>query len=94
MYIAINTERTINCSVSGGRYTGWIVIFRSGATEDGTDDGEIIPGINIRSSTVTSASLIVNTTDTSIIGLECTGASSRIQIRTRINLTIYGMLID
>ena len=94
MYVAINTERTINCSISGGVYTGWRVILRSGATEDRFIDGEIVPGINIISATLSSASLIVNTTDTSIMELECTGGSSGKQNTTRINLTIYGMLIN
>ena len=94
MYIAINTGRTITCSVTGGTYTGWIIIFRSGATEDSFNDGEIVPGIIIRNANVSSSSLIVNTTDTSIIGFVCTGGSSGKQNTTRINLTIYGMLID
>ena len=98
MYIAINTERIITCSISGATYAGWRVIFKSSTAEAGVI-GEIVPGINITSVTISSltsssSSLIVNTTDTSIIGLECSGTVFDQPNTERINLTIYGMLIN
>ena len=98
LYIAINTERTINCSVSGAAYSGWRVQF-SGSTPEIGIIGEIVPGINITSVTISgftssSSSLIMNTSDTSIIGLECRGFVFDQPNTARINLTIYGMLIN
>ena len=93
MYIAINTERTINCSVVGGPFNFWRVIFRNSTPERGFTIGQLVPGIAIASEASALSSLIVNTTDTSIIGLECNGGFSNEDVTTRINLTIYGMLI-
>ena len=94
LYIAINTERTINCSVTGGRFNFWRVIFKSSTSERDFTVGELVPGISIISEASASSSLIVNTTDTFIIGLECNGGFSNEDVTTRINLTIYGMLIN
>ena len=63
----------------------------SGATKLHFTEGEIVPGITITSATLPFSSLTVNTIDTSIIGLECTGGY--VQQITLINLTIYGMSI-
>ena len=94
MYIAINTERTINCSVVGGPFNFWRVIFRNSTPERGFTIGELVPGVTIASEASALSALIVNTTDTSIIGLECNGGFSNEDVTTRINLTIYGMLIS
>ena len=94
LYIAMNTERIINCSISEGPFNNWGVMFRSNVTVRRINEGEIVSGINIiKISTFrNSSSLIVNTTDTSIIGLECSGGFTT--MTTRISLTIYGMLIN
>ena len=90
LYIAINTRENIKCSVTGGTFHDWTVIFTNGAQLLTND----IPGIIMVSTNLNSSSLIVNTTDTSIIGLRCIclDAVSE-QITERINLTIYGMLM-
>ena len=87
-------ERTITCSFAEGRFNFWRVIFRSNTSKRGITVGELVPGINITSAALTSSSLIVNTTDTSITGLECEGGFPNEVVTTRINLTIYGMLIN
>ena len=60
----------------------------SSATKLHFTEGEIVPGVNITSATLLYSSLTVNTLDTSIIGLECTGGFIQ-----QNNLTIYGMSI-
>ena len=89
LYIAINTSRTINCSVPDrGVFIFWDVIFKNGTV---LTEGNL-PGIK----TTTTPSLTINTTDTSIVGLECRGLlihNTSIQNNTRINLTVYGMLV-
>ena len=91
LYIAINTRENIKCSVTGGTFIVWTVIFMNSRPQLTND----IPGINIIVSTINSSSLVVNTTDTSIIGLICIclDAGSLEQITARISLTIYGRLM-
>ena len=91
LYIAINTSRTINCSLpDGGLFISWYFLFQNGSI------GHEYPGIMF-TRTQTSSSLTINTTDRSIISLVCRGLlsiNSDIEIATRINLTIfYGMLV-
>ena len=100
LYIAINTERIINCSITGGTFFGWTVLFMNRTQQHRSKIGEIVPGINLTSKTTNSSSLVMNTTDTSIIGLRCIATSFEVDvrgniqtIRATINLTIYGMLI-
>ena len=95
LYIAINTSRTIYCSVpDGGILLKWNVVFQNSTMVNAYD----FPGIMIIR-TLTSSSLTINTMDTSIIGLQCIGivdivpTGPLIQNAARINLTIYGMLI-
>ena len=95
LYIAINTSRTIYCSVPvGGILLNWNVVFQNSTIVNAYD----FPGIKIIRS-ATSSSLTINTMDTSIIGLQCIGivdiipTGPLIQNVTRINLTIYGELI-
>ena len=92
LYIAINTSRTINCSVpDGGLFVIWNVVFQNSTIVNVYD----VPGFMF-TRTTTSSSLTINNMDTSIIGLQCCGfltLSSFVLIATRINLTIYGMLI-
>ena len=96
LYIAINTRENIKCSVTGGIFFVWTVLFTN-ITQQHRND---IPGINITSKYMNSSSLVVNTTDTSIIGLRCIcfdaipDDNGFLQpLMARINLTIYGMLI-
>ena len=100
LYIAINTERIINCSITGGNYFGWAVLFMNRTQKHRSEIGEIVPGINLTRKTTDSSSLVMNTTDTSIIGLRCIATSHEVDvigniqvITARINLTIYGMFI-
>ena len=92
LYIAINTSRTINCSVpDGGLFVIWNVVFQNSTMINAYD----VPGFMF-TRTTTSSSLTINNMDTSIIGLQCHGfltLSSFVLIVTRIDLTIYGMLI-
>ena len=90
LYIAINTSRTIYCSVpKRGYWVNWIVEYQDITISDAYD----VPGFMIRSSE-TSSSLTINTTDISIVGciayLEIPHEPQRQQ---HIPLTIYGMLI-
>ena len=96
LYIAINTRENVKCSVTGGTFIVWTVIFTNSTQQLRND----IPGINIASKNKNSSSLVVNTTDTSIIGLRCICFDALPddnglleQITGRINLTIYGMLM-
>ena len=90
LYIAINTSRTIYCSVpERGHWVNWIVIFPNLKISNAYS----VPGFTVIS-TETSSSLTINTTDISIVGclafLEIPHEPLRHQ---RISLTIYGMLI-
>ena len=90
LYIAINTSRTIYCSVpKRGYWVNWIVEYQDITISDAYD----VPGFMIRS-TETSSSLTINTTDISIVGciayLEIPHEPQR---QRHIPLTIYGMLI-
>ena len=96
LYIAINTRENIKCSVTGGTFFVWTVIFTNSTRHHRND----IPGINITSKNMDSSSLVMNTADTSIIGLRCIGIDDLLdvagnvqQITASITLTIYGMLI-
>ena len=90
LYIAINTSRTIYCSVpERGDWVNWIVEFQNIKISD----AYAVPGFTIIS-TETSSSLTINTMDISIIGcivfLEIPHEPLR---QKHIPLTIYGMLI-
>ena len=89
---------TVNNTNIANTFIGWRVTFKNGSQKIGYL-GQLVPGINIvypgypvyPSSHSMYKLLIVNTTDTSIIRLECNGITSSANI-VGINLTIYGML--
>ena len=98
LFIPINTQRTVNCSSTEGFIiNSWFVILR-----DGTEVGTIAAQGNVQRFGVTAIimlpllKLIVNTPNTSVVGLRCVGVvtnDATVVIRrseAKINLTIYG----
>ena len=96
LYIAINTSRSIYCSVPrGGRAIRWFLFYHN--CDTCIDDPHFVPGFMF-TSTETSASVTINTTDTSITGITVLldilpGPQPGPQLQKYIELTIYGMLI-
>ena len=99
LVIPINTQRTINCSYTEGHINSWSVILRHstvfGATAvQGTVERFGITGIFMSP----LLQLIVNTPNTSIVGLRCVGVVldnmgfiiRGNQSEADVNLTIYG----
>ena len=97
LFIPVNTQRTINCSSTEGFIiNSWFVIL-----SDGTEAGAIAAQGNLQRFGITGIfmttllQLIVNTPNTSIVGLRCVGVVFDMTKITRIseaniNLTIYG----
>ena len=96
LFIPINTQRTINCSTTEGFIDTWSVILRN-STELGASGLQPtttrfgITGIFKQP----LLQLIVNTSNTSIIGLRCVGVvldnmANRRESEAEIILTIYG----
>ena len=95
--IPINSQRSINCSSTEGDIDRWIVIL-SGGTEIGVRAAQRnVERFGITGTfMMTSLQLIVNTSNTSIVGLRCVSAVFNgvgdiiRQSEAEINLTIYG----
>ena len=97
LLIPVNTQRTINCSCTEDLIiNSWFVILN-----DGTEVGAIAAQGNVQRFGITGifmmtlVQLIVNTSNTSIVGLRCVGvvfndATEIIRSEAKINLTIYG----
>ena len=97
LLIPINTQRTINCSSEDVIVNAWFVIL-----SDGTKVGTIAAQGNVQRFGITGIfiqpllQLIVNTPNTSIVGLRCVGVvfNDAIEIirrsEAKINITIYG----
>ena len=98
LLIPINTQRTVNCSSTEGFIIySWFVIL-----SDGTEVGTITAQGNVQRFGVTAIimppllQLIVNTPNTSVVGLRCVGVVTNDatdiirRSEAKINLTIYG----
>ena len=98
LLIPVNTQRTINCSSTEDLIvTAWFVIL-----SDGTEVGTIAAQGSVQRFGITGIfmppllQLIVNTPNTSIVGLRCVGVvfndATEIIRRSeaKINITIYG----
>lgn len=74
----------------------WRVLFENGTTKLRLT-GEIVPGIVITNRRVNETTVVVNTTDTSIAGLQCAGIfvidNDEVSLPAIINLTVYGKLL-
>ena len=93
LYIAINTSTTIYCSVPDGILSiSWIVIFLNarGKHIDVAKHYYDVPGFTIMRNE-TSASLTINTTDTSMSG--CWIFFNAITLAKYVDFIFYGMLI-
>ena len=99
LFIPINTQRTITCSYTDGAIYSWSVILRNSIEYgaylfQGTVERFGITGIFM----APLLQLIVNTSNTSIVGLRCAGGVPDIMAKViigneseaDINLTIYG----
>ena len=98
LFIPINTQRTINCSSTEDLIiNSWFVIL-----SDGIEAGAIAAQGNVQRFGITGIfrttllQLVVNTPNTSIVGLRCVGVvfNDAIEIirrsEAKINLTIFG----
>ena len=98
LFVPVNAQKTINCSSTEDIIiNSWFVILR-----DGTEVGASVAQGNVQRFGITgifmpsSLQLIVNTSNTLIVGLRCVGVvfNDAIEIirrtETKINLTIYG----
>ena len=98
LFIPVNTQRTITCSSTEDlTINSWFVIL-----SDGNEVGASVAQGNVQRFGITGIfmppllHLIVNTSNTSIVGLRCVGVvfNDAIEIirrtETKINLTIYG----
>ena len=96
LYIAINTSRTIYCSVPERIYSiFWIIRFQITHGKNYYDVAKHyydVPGFMIMRNE-TSASLTINTTDTSIFGCWIVLKLNANNLYKNVDLTIYGMLI-
>ena len=93
LVVKTNSEVIINCSISEGSYSYWEILYIRKASVS-RRVGTIAPGISVTTYGINMSSLVMNTSDTTIIGLVCYGSTFMAEVKARINLTIYGMLIN
>ena len=100
LLILINTPRTINCSDAEGVINRWFLILRNSTEFGASADQGTVERLGITGMFMPpSLQLIVNTNNTSVVGLRCVGVvrDNMGQITREseadINLTIYGKCI-
>ena len=97
LFIPINTQRTINCSYTEGSIYSWSVILKNSVEFGASALQETVERFGITGIFMSPLlQLIVNTSNTSIVGLRCVGVvlddmANVIRGSEReVNLTIYG----
>ena len=90
-YIPINTPRNISCSLQGRVISGALLKFRNSTLIDKdvlAEPVELIPGIVATRDSFLSTVITINTTNTEVVGLGCSGTKSMIIF----NVTVFGEL--
>ena len=88
-----NYEVIINCTVVQGSYSYWEIRYILKAPVS-KRVGTIAPGISVTANGINKSSLLLNSSDSTIIGLVCYGSYFKDLVNARINITIIGMLIN